>query len=133
MASDVSVQLRAQVAKRAGYRCEYCLIHESQTAFPHQIDHVLSRKHGGTSSLLNLAYACVRCNRYKGSDVAAIDPETGEAVRLFNPRRDQWSDHFRLRAAVLDPITESGRATIRLLCLNALERIAERRLLNWLA
>ena len=83
MASDVSAELRAEVARRAGYRCEYCGIHEDDAGFGHQVDHIVSRKHGGTSSLENLAYSCVLCNRYKGPDVASIDPQSGEVVRLF--------------------------------------------------
>jgi hypothetical protein len=46
--------------------------------------------------------------------VAAIDPETGESVALFNPRSQVWWEHFRwieggLRIAGLTPI---GRATV---------------------
>jgi len=93
VASDISDELRARVAERASRRCEYCLIHEEDTGFPHQVDHVLSRKHGGSSSFDNLAYACMICNRYKGSDVASIEPRTGEAIRIFDPRRDRWTDH----------------------------------------
>jgi len=129
VASDISEQVRAAVGRRAGYRCEYCLILEDDSGFPHQIDHVMSRKHGGSSGFENLAYACVLCNRHKGSDVAAINPETGEAVRLFHPRCDQWTDHFRLNSDFIEPLTDAGRATVRLLRLNALERLAERRLL----
>jgi len=51
--------LRAEVARRAGERCEYCLIHELEAGFPHQVDHIVSRKHGGESTSDNLAYACV--------------------------------------------------------------------------
>ena len=69
MASDISEQVRANVARRAEYRCEYCFVHESDAGFPHQVDHVVSRKHGGASAFDNLAYACILCNRYKGSDV----------------------------------------------------------------
>ena len=130
MASDIDAGLRAEVARRAGHRCEYCGIHEDDAGFAHQVDHIISRKHGGTSALDNLAYACVLCNRYKGSDLTSIDPESGEAVRLFEPRRDQWSDHFRLEADVVEPLSATGRATVRLLRLNALERIAERRLIG---
>src|SRR5262252_6064017 len=39
---------------------------------------------------------CVICNRYKGTDIAAIDQSSGEIARLFDPRRDVWSDHFLL-------------------------------------
>jgi 5-methylcytosine-specific restriction endonuclease McrA len=38
--------------------------------FPHQVDHIVSRKHGGESTSDNLAYACVIYNRYKGTDIA---------------------------------------------------------------
>ena len=129
MASDITEQVRAKVARRAGNRCEYCLIHENDAGFPHQVDHVVSRKHGGTSAFNNLAYACILCNRYKGSDVASINPKTGEAVRLFHPRQDRWADHFRLDADFIEPLSEVGRVTARLLRLNAAERLAERRLL----
>ena len=127
MASDISAQVRADVARRAQYRCEYCLIHEDDAGFTHQIDHILSRKHGGSSGLENLAYACVLCNRHKGTDVAAINPNTGKAIRLFHPRRDRWTDHFRIEADCIEPLTEAGAATVRLLRLNAADRLAERR------
>jgi hypothetical protein len=57
--------------------------------FPHQVDHIVSRKHGGLSTLENLALACVICNRYKGSDLASLDSQTGELSRLFNPRQNR--------------------------------------------
>ena len=56
MGSDIGEQRRAAVARRAEYRCEYCLIHEDDVGFRHQIDHVVSRKHGGSSDFDNLAY-----------------------------------------------------------------------------
>jgi len=130
VASDVSEELRAEVARRAGRRCEYCLVQEDDAGFPHQVDHIVSRKHGGSSASDNLAYACVICNRYKGSDVASIDPRTGGIVRLFNPRSDRWPDHFRLEGAVIEPVSSIGSAAARLLRLNAPERISERRLLQ---
>jgi len=45
--SDIGEQRRAEVARRAKHRCEYCLIHEDDVGFRHQIDHIVSRKHGG--------------------------------------------------------------------------------------
>jgi len=128
--SDVSEELRAEVARRAGQRWEYCLIHEDDAGFSHQVDHIVSRKHGGSSAADNLAYACVICNRHKGSDVASIDPRTGGIVRLFNPRSDHWADHFQLEGAVIEPVSGIGSATASLLRLNAPERICERALLQ---
>ena len=98
--------------------------------FPHQVDHIAGRKHGGLSSPDNLAFACILCNRYKGNDIASIAPQTGEIVPLFNPRRDRWADHFRLDAERIQPISEIGGVTVRLLRLNAPERLIERRILQ---
>lgn len=130
MASDISDELRAEISQRAGERCEYCLIHQDDAAFPHQVDHILSRKHGGSSTRDNLAYACIICNRYKGSDVASIEPQSGDVVRLFDPRRDRWAEHFRLDGARIEPVTKVGATTVRLLRMNAPERILERDLLQ---
>jgi len=128
--SEIGQQLRDRVARRADYRCEYCLIHEEDAGFPHQVDHIVSRKHAGTSHFQNLAYACVLCNRYKGSDIASIDPETGQTVGLFHPRRDRWEDHFHIVRGLITPATAVGRVTARLLRMNAVERIAEREILQ---
>ena len=126
----IGERLRAIVARRAEFKCEYCLIHESDAGFSHQVDHVISRKHGGLSDPGNLAFACVLCNRHKGSDVASIDSITGEAVRLFDPRRDRWNDHFELDGPFIRFRTPVGAATVRLLRLNVAERVAERRSLQ---
>ena len=129
MGSDVSESLRRLVAERAGYRCEYCLLHEDDSYSPHQIDHIISRKHGGLSGLDNLAFACLRCNVRKGSDIGSLDHRSGTFVSLFNPRRHRWSDHFLLLGAVIEPLTVEGRATARLLMLNLDKRVVERGLL----
>ncbi len=64
--------VRKLVQSRAFDGCEYCLLELSDAGFPHEIDHVISRKHGGTSDPGNLALACYLCNRYKGSDIASL-------------------------------------------------------------
>lgn len=129
MAHDITAAERLAVAERAGYRCEYCRIHENSSGFSHQINHVISRKHGGSSNTGNLAYACILCNRYKGTDVAALD-RYGETVPLFNPRRHLWRDHFRLDGEIIQPLKPVGEVTARLLRLNTAERTIERRLLQ---
>ena len=45
--TQVSAALRREVRERAGERCEYCLLVESQAFFPHEPDHLLAEKHGG--------------------------------------------------------------------------------------
>ena len=84
---------------------------------------MVSRKHGGLSELNNLAYACLRCNAWKGRDVGSLDPQTGKLVGLFNPRRRVWSDHLVVRGAVIEPLTAEGKATARLLKLNLDKRV----------
>lgn len=132
MASDISERLRAEVTQRADHRCEYCFIREEDSAFLHQIDHIISRKHGGTSAADNLALACVLCNRHKGSDVSSVDGATGAVTRIFNPRRDTWYEHFQILNERIEPLTAVGRVTVHLLRVNAPERLAERRLLQQL-
>jgi len=51
-------------------------------------------------------------------------------VRLFDPRRDHWPDHFQLDGALINPISSIGAATARLLRMNTPERVSERRLLQ---
>jgi 5-methylcytosine-specific restriction endonuclease McrA len=75
--AEVSVSLRALVSGRAQFRCEYCLLHEDDSYSPHQVDHIVSRKHGGLSSEANLAYCCLRCNLWKGTDIGSVSTRTG--------------------------------------------------------
>jgi hypothetical protein len=114
------------VRQRANGRCEYCRIHESDAAKRHHVDHIRARKHDGTDDDTNLCLCCAICNRYKGTDLTSIDPQTDDVMRLFNPRRDKWEDHFRLNGEVIEALTPQARTTIRLLKLNALERLEER-------
>lgn len=126
MRSVVSGATREQVAVRAGHNCEYCKIHEDDTFYGCHVDHVISVKHGGPTELDNLAFACVFCNRQKGSDIGSVDWETGEFVRFFNPRHDEWSAHFALQGATIHPLTAIGRVTERILQLNRPDRVIER-------
>ena len=99
------------------------------TLATHEIDHVIAEKHGGPTDEANLALACALCNGFKGSDLASIDPESGAITPLFNPRRDRWTEHFRLEAGRIEPLTANGRATVRLLQMNHPDRVEERLLL----
>ncbi len=107
--------LRSAVRQRGADSCEYCGIPEAGTFFAHQVDHVIAEQHGGETTLDNLALACAQCNRFKGPNIASIDPDTKRMVPLFNPRTDKWSDHFRQEGGRIIPLTPIGRATARLL------------------
>ncbi len=96
-----------------------------------EVDHVISRKHGGITDLSNLALSCARCNRAKGTDIGSVSP-AGAFTRLFNPRIDRWEEHFVLEEARIVGRTAIGQVTEALLRLNEDERLEERVLLQLL-
>ncbi len=126
----IPAALRRLVEERANRICEYCLLPANLAFFPHEVDHVIAEKHGGVTDADNLAFTCWRCNRHKGSDLGSFDPETGAFSFLFNPRTQQWSEHFRFEELTLVGLTPEGRTTVRLLQLNSDERLAERQRLR---
>lgn len=121
-----------QVARRAEFQCEYCLMPDSQaySFYKHQVDHIISLKHRGGNSIDNLAYACFTCNVNKGPDVGSIHDETGTFVGFYNPRTDIWAEHFRLHLFRIDPLTDIGWVTAITLQFNTEERIASRRIIR---
>jgi 5-methylcytosine-specific restriction endonuclease McrA len=68
----ISAELRRLVTSRAGQICEYCFIHEDDTLYGGEVDHIISEKHDGATTEDNLALACFFCNRRKGSDLGSI-------------------------------------------------------------
>lgn len=123
----ISGKLRQQIAKNANFKCEYCLTPEFFLATTFHIDHIKSIKHGGKTLLQNLAYACPHCNQNKGSDIASYTDED-ELVRLFNPRKDVWSEHFEvIKSGILSPLSSIGEVTINTLSFNQLERVIFRK------
>lgn len=130
--SYISSELRRLVARRADWLCEYCLLHEQDTFFGCEVDHIIAEKHGGATTPENLAYACLTCNRSKGSNIASLSGGT-ELTRLFHPRLDLWRDHFRLNegtGCAIVTLTPIGEVTARILGLNSIERQLEREALR---
>lgn len=109
-----------RVALRAGYRCEYC--HAPESFFPHRLclDHIIPESRGGLSSSANLALCCYGCQQQKLAFETGLDPSTKKRSRLFNPRRQRWSRHFRWSEDGLhvEGQTRVGRATVERLALN---------------
>ena len=125
----ISRALRREVRERAKGRCEYCLLPEEQAFFAHEPDHIIATKHGGKTNAENLALACFDCNRFKGSDVASIDPLRGELTPLFNPRTQKWDEHFTIEGGRIVPRTAVGRVTELVLKLNLPSRVEVREML----
>jgi hypothetical protein len=130
MSSYVSAPVRRLVAVRADFLCEYCLVHEDDTVFGCEVDHIISEKHGGATDAENLAYACAFCNRAKGSDIGSIVPGTGRFVRFFNPRTDRWAEHFTLDGVTIVPVSDISEVTSRILAFNDSDRLLERQTLQ---
>ena len=129
MSQYIPAPLRQEVYDRAGGQCEYCLVPQVAALVSPEVDHIIARKHGGETEVDNLALACSLCNKCKGSDLASIDSESGAITLLFHPRRQRWTDHFRLEDGQIVPLTATGRVTVNLLQFNRPERVAERELL----
>ncbi len=116
--------LRLLVRNRAHHTCEYCQLTARDAPFlAFQVDHIIARQHGGTDDLDNLALACLWCNLHKGPNLSGIDPESGEIIPLFHPRQDLWHTHFTLQGVHIIGQTPAGRATIRVLNMNAPEQV----------
>lgn len=122
----ISKSLRREVTKRAKECCEYCRIHQDDRPELHQLDHLIALKHGGTTDSFNLALACADCNKHKGSDLTSIDPLERIIVRIFNLRKQEWTEHFKVENAKIVGLTPIGRATVELLKFNSKERLIER-------
>lgn len=130
MSRNVPDKLRGQVGFRAGFRCEYCRLHESFAMYKFEVDHIVAIKHGGLTELDNLAYCCVRCNRNKGTDLVTVLDGSKTFVPLFNPRVHIWEEHFETHLGVISGKTDIGEATVKLLNFNTVERIIGRRLME---
>jgi hypothetical protein len=59
---------------------------------------------------------------FKGTNLTTIDPQTGKLARLFNPRSQQWDQHFKIEKTRIAGLTPTGRATAWLLQMNVAER-----------
>ncbi len=126
----MSPALREQVRQRAGNRCEYCrLRQEHDNSHPFHVEHINPRKHGGTDDAENLALACHQCNLRKGTNLTGRDPDTNEIIRLFDPRRDRWAEHFKFTGRRIVGLTAVGRTTSWIMQMNSDDRVELRAIL----
>jgi HNH endonuclease len=120
-------RLAQSVRERAGHACEYCRVPQlcyPTVTFP--MDHIIARQHRGSTELGNLALSCLHCNSFKGPNIAGVDPKTRRLTRLFNPRRNRWSRHFRWSGPLIVGRTPVGRVTVEVLNMNDREAVTVR-------
>ncbi|MBW4597419.1 MAG: HNH endonuclease [Brasilonema angustatum HA4187-MV1] len=118
--SRIPVEVERRVRASARNRCGYCLSPQHLVMARLEIEHIIPISRGGSNDELNLWLACPLCNRYKSDKITGVDSETGETVKLFNPRTQVLFEHFYwtedgLRIVGKTPI---GRATIAALHLS---------------
>lgn len=111
-------QLANEVAQRAANRCEYCRMHQSLQGATFHVEHIVPTARGGLTELANLAWACPGCNLKKSDRTEVVDPDTNGLVRLFDPRRDNWSEHFVWEDVRIVALTPVDRAMIAAFDLN---------------
>ncbi|MEI6047114.1 MAG: HNH endonuclease [Chloroflexota bacterium] len=92
--SYIPEAIRERVASTARYRCGYCLTSEMVVGTPMEIDHLLPESLGGVTEENNLWLACSLCNNFKSNRLAGLDTYTGKTEPLFNPRSQDWNEHF---------------------------------------
>lgn len=120
--------LRRRIGEQAQNRCGYCQTQERVSGIPLTLEHIIPRALGGLDAEENLWVSCRLCNEAKGIQVEAVDPHTGKRAPLFNPRVDQWLEHFRWSedSTKIIGLTDRGRATVDALSLNTEFRMRSR-------
>lgn len=123
--------VRRRVREAADDACGYCRSPQRLVMGRLEIEHIIPRARGGGDDETNLWLSCALCNRYKGAQVEADDLVTGAAVPLYNPRTDDWHEHFRWSAdgVKIVGLTPAGHATVIALNLNNELAVEVRR--NW--
>ncbi len=118
--NNISQPWKESLALRAFKCCEYCKSQDKYSPTAFTIDHVIPESLDGTTDFENLAYACFLCNRLKSNKFKVFDGVTEKWVRLFNPRKDIWKEHFvwNNTATNIIGISTVGRCTVNELRLN---------------
>ncbi|HKQ06895.1 MAG TPA: HNH endonuclease signature motif containing protein [Blastocatellia bacterium] len=120
------------VARRAAHRCEYCHAPEVIFNFPFEVEHIIPLSKAGEDNKANLALACRACNVHKGDWLTGLDEQTRSDSRLFNPRGDNWEEHFMLdlETGTIHGLTAIGRASVWRLRMNKPMQVTAR--LRWI-
>ena len=128
--SRISSKVEAKIRREAGNRCGYCLLPQEILMGKLEIEHLLPLAQGGTDDETNLWLACRDCNSYKSSKIYGFDDQTGRKVKIFNPRTQNWSKHFKFSEEKTKIIgkTACGRATVIALKMNEKQAVKARML-----
>lgn len=126
----IPAKLAAKIREQAQLRCGYCLVSEHLIGIRMEFEHLSPLSANGQTIEENLWLSCRNCNGFKHTQTEAIDPETGQLVPLFNPRTQNWFEHFRWSDdhTEIVGLSSVGRATVLALKLNHPMIVATRKL-----
>ena len=118
--AKIKKDLDAKIRREAKNRCGYCLNPQELMPYKLEIEHLFPKALGGETVEENLWLACRECNSHKSKKIKAIDDLTGKTVKLFNPRKQIWREHFEFSKDFSEIIgkTSCGRATVESLQMN---------------
>lgn len=118
--SAICGELKKEIRREARNRCGYCLTPQEIVSMLLEIEHLRPIADGGKHDEENLWLACRNCNGFKHAKTHAIDPQTNKEISLFNPRTQDWNEHFRFSDDKTEIIgkTACGRAIVVALRLN---------------
>ncbi len=125
--------LLARPRRVADNRCGYRLSPQHLVLGPLEIEHLIPSSLGGSDDDTNLWLACRMCNNFKAAQISALDPQTNQIVKLYDPRRQVWREHFEWSSdgKRIQGLTATGRATVVALQLNHFIALTVRE--NWIA
>ena len=120
-----------QVHERAAFRCEYCQTAQRVIGQAMHVEHIFPNL---GDNLENLCLSCPSCNLSKAKATQAPDPESKNLVPLFNPRIQNWNEHFEWleNGTIVKGKTATSRATVSRMKMN-IERIVRARIIWVLA
>jgi HNH endonuclease len=120
MGTYIPENLRQKIRNTDRDRCCYCLTTELNSGIRLTFDHTTPQAKQGKTTFENVCLACRSCNEFKSDTTEAIDPITDQTAPLFNPRTQNWSDHFAWIAdgTKVQGKTAIGRVTVTTLQMN---------------
>lgn len=119
--NKLSPEIEQSIRGQAKHRCGYCLVPQKLISYKLELEHLFPKAEGGETIEENLWLACRQCNLSKGIKIDGFDSFTFERVKLFNPRKQIWSEHFLWNDdnTLIIGKTPCGRATVLALQLNS--------------
>jgi hypothetical protein len=130
--AKISKELDEKIRRQAKNRCGYCQNPQDLLPFKLEIEHIFPQALGGKTIEENLWLACRECNAHKAAKLKALDQLSEKIVKLFNPRKQKWNEHFEFSQDFSEIIgkTPCGRATVNALQMNNIYQTTAR--LAWI-